>query len=110
MLCATDLGSRLGAVCAVAKAVSTLTQRGEIGPSVRAVTVFCATDLGSRPDAVLAVAKAVAMLTHRDELRPSASTATGIGRRTAGWTARGHTATQAATELRIPVLTPRVSA
>jgi hypothetical protein len=31
---ATDLGTRLGAVFAVAKAIATLTQRGEIRPSV----------------------------------------------------------------------------
>jgi hypothetical protein len=35
---ASDLGSRLDAVFGIAKAVATLIQRGEIGPSVRAVT------------------------------------------------------------------------
>ena len=38
VFCASDLGSRLGAVFAVAKAVATLTQRGEIGPSVSTAT------------------------------------------------------------------------
>jgi len=34
VFCASDLGARRGAVFAVAKAVATLTQRGEIEPSV----------------------------------------------------------------------------